>query len=87
MPHSKDFFSQKNNAIKKKRSDLIIKDIRGNVDTRIRKLRERKFDAIMLACAGLKRLKISHSYQIIDPRKNSTCSGSRCYRFSGEELS
>ena len=55
--------------LKKKRSDLIIEDIRGNVDTRIRKLRERKFDAIMLACAGLKRLKISHSYQIIDPRK------------------
>ena len=55
--------------LKKKRSDLIIKDIRGNVDTRIRKLRERKFDAIMLAYAGLKRLKISYPYQIIDPRK------------------
>tara|TARA_B100000963_G_scaffold340954_1_gene340171 strand:+ start:291 stop:1214 length:924 start_codon:yes stop_codon:yes gene_type:complete len=55
--------------LKKKRPDLIIKEIRGNVDTRIRKLRERQFDAILLACAGLKRLKIVNPYQIIDPRK------------------
>jgi hydroxymethylbilane synthase len=31
-------------------------DIRGNVDTRLRKLDEGQFDAIILACAGLKRL-------------------------------
>ena len=38
------------------RPDLIVKDIRGNVDTRIRKLVEGKYDAILLAFAGLHRL-------------------------------
>jgi len=36
--------------------DLVIKDLRGNVDTRIRKLDEREYDAIILASAGLVRL-------------------------------
>jgi len=38
------------------RPDLEIKDLRGNVDTRIRKLKEGQYDAIILAKAGLKRL-------------------------------
>ncbi len=38
------------------RPDLIIKDIRGNVDTRIRKLDQGDYDAIVLAYAGLHRL-------------------------------
>jgi hydroxymethylbilane synthase len=38
------------------RSDLIMVPIRGNVDTRLRKLFEQGFDAIVLAAAGLKRL-------------------------------
>ena len=38
------------------RPDLLMKDIRGNVDTRLRKLDEDQFDAIVLAEAGLKRL-------------------------------
>ena len=38
------------------RPDLLVKDIRGNVDTRIRKLDEGDFDAIVLAFAGLHRL-------------------------------
>lgn len=38
------------------RPDLEILDIRGNVDTRLRKLDEGRFDAIVLACAGLRRL-------------------------------
>jgi hydroxymethylbilane synthase len=36
--------------------DIMIKDLRGNVDTRIRKLNEGEYDAIMLAEAGLTRL-------------------------------
>ena len=38
------------------RPDLVIESIRGNVDTRLRKLDEGQFDAIMLAAAGLRRL-------------------------------
>ena len=38
------------------RPDLEMKDIRGNVDTRLRKLDEGQYDAIVLAEAGLRRL-------------------------------
>ncbi len=38
------------------RSDLQIKDIRGNVDTRLKKLENAGYDAIILAAAGLTRL-------------------------------
>jgi len=38
------------------RHDLDIRDLRGNVDTRLRKLDEDKYDAVILAAAGLKRL-------------------------------
>ena len=37
------------------RPDLRIAPVRGNIDTRIRKLRDGEFDAIVLAMAGLKR--------------------------------
>ena len=42
--------------VKARRPDLHIEDLRGNVDTRIRRLREGHFDAILLAMAGLLRL-------------------------------
>ncbi len=38
------------------RPDLEIRPLRGNVDTRLRKLREEGLDAVVLACAGLDRL-------------------------------
>jgi hydroxymethylbilane synthase len=38
------------------RNDLEMRDIRGNVDTRLRKLREGHYEAIILAQAGLERL-------------------------------
>ena len=38
------------------RQDLVIKDLRGNVDTRIRKMHAGEYDAIILAEAGLTRL-------------------------------
>jgi hydroxymethylbilane synthase len=41
------------------RPDLDIVDLRGNVDTRLRKLDDGEFDAIILACAGLNRLGLS----------------------------
>lgn len=42
--------------VKAARPDLIVEGIRGNVDTRLRKLDEHQFDAIVLASAGLNRL-------------------------------
>ncbi len=38
------------------RPDLELRELRGNVDTRLRRLAEGDFDAIVLACAGLERL-------------------------------
>ena len=40
----------------KKRPDLVVKDLRGNVNTRLRKLKEGQYDAIILAYIGLHRL-------------------------------
>ncbi|BAU26967.1 hydroxymethylbilane synthase [Aneurinibacillus soli] len=42
--------------LKAQRPDLVIKPIRGNIDTRIRKLKEEDFSAIILAAAGLERM-------------------------------
>ena len=43
------------------REDVVIKDMRGNVPTRINKLRTKEYDAIVVAKAGLNRLKIDLS--------------------------
>jgi hydroxymethylbilane synthase len=45
-----------------KRPDLKLIDLRGNVPTRLRKLAENKWDAIVLAHAGLERLGLSASH-------------------------
>ena len=42
------------------RPDLRIEPLRGNLDTRLRKLDEGQYDAIVLAAAGLKRLSLEH---------------------------
>jgi hydroxymethylbilane synthase len=42
--------------LKVARPDLVIHALRGNVDTRVRKLEEGEYDAIILAAAGLTRL-------------------------------
>lgn len=42
--------------LKALRGDVIVNDLRGNVDTRIRKLDEGQYDAVILATAGLVRL-------------------------------
>ena len=49
------------------RPDLTIKDLRGNVDTRIRKLKEGEFDAIILASAGINRLELLDSVEHVYP--------------------
>ena len=50
------------------RPDLVVESIRGNVDTRLRKLDEGQYDAILLACAGLRRLGWADRIcQVMDP--------------------
>ena len=46
--------------LKMMRSDLKFKLIRGNIDSRIKKIYEKKYDAIILAKAGLKCLKMTN---------------------------
>ena len=50
------------------RPDLQIVDLRGNVNTRLRKLEEENFDGIILACAGLKRLGFGERIRQVLPR-------------------
>lgn len=50
------------------RPDLTIEDLRGNLDTRLRKLDEGQYDAIILAAAGLNRLGMSERItSLFDP--------------------
>ena len=50
------------------REDLDVSDLRGNVDTRLRKLAEGQYDAIILACAGLQRLGLGeHITETLQP--------------------
>ena len=53
------------------RPDLTIRDLRGNVDTRLRKLDEGLYDAVILAAAGLERL--GHGDRIKDVIPSSVC--------------
>jgi hydroxymethylbilane synthase len=49
------------------RSDLRIEDIRGNIDTRLRKVEEGQYDAVVLAAAGLARLGwLDRASEIVD---------------------
>lgn len=54
------------------RNDIELKDLRGNVPTRINKLREGQYDAIVLAAAGVERLELDISdlhVEKIDPKE------------------
>ncbi len=49
------------------RGDLAYVEIRGNIDTRLRKLRDGEYDAIVLAAAGLRRLSLRATHTIPFP--------------------
>ena len=51
------------------RPDLRIEDLRGKVNTRLRKLEEEHFDAVILAVAGLKRLGFGERITDVLPRE------------------
>ncbi len=50
--------------LRRSRPGLEVRDVRGNVDTRLRKMEEGAFDAVVLAGAGLARLGISPSHAV-----------------------
>ncbi len=49
-----------------KRDDLIVKDLRGNVNTRLRKLADGEYDAIILAYIGLARLNLLDTIPFVE---------------------
>jgi hydroxymethylbilane synthase len=49
---------RRNEQLRTLRPDLEVLDLRGNVPTRVKRLQEGRYDAIVLACAGLERLKL-----------------------------
>lgn len=49
------------------RPDLKIKELRGNIDTRLRKLKEGQYDGIFMAEAGLQRMKWELEGERLDP--------------------
>lgn len=50
------------------RGDLVVRPVRGNVDTRLRKLDAGEFDCLVLAGAGLERLGLAHRIsQVLRP--------------------
>ena len=51
--------------LKKINKEIKIEDIRGNIDTRIKKLEEKKFDAIILAAAGVKSLNLEKKISLV----------------------
>jgi len=62
--------------LKASRPDLDIRDLRGNVNTRLRKLDEGQYDAIILAAAGLIRLEMSERIaQFIEPEEMLPANG------------
>jgi len=58
------------------RPDLDVQPLRGNLDTRLRKLDEGEFDAIVLAAAGLKRLGLAQRIRAhFEPDQMLPCAG------------
>jgi hydroxymethylbilane synthase len=50
------------------RADLVLADLRGNVDTRLRKARSGEYDAVVLALAGLTRLgRAAEASEVLEP--------------------
>jgi len=55
--------------LRRGRPDLQVKSLRGNLHTRLRKLKTDDYDAIILAEAGVQRMGIDLEYSVLDPEK------------------
>ena len=51
---------RRTNYIKNYRPDIKILSIRGNIDTRLKKVKDKKLNSIIIAKAGLNRIKFKH---------------------------
>ena len=54
-------------AIKMLRPDIVLKDLRGNINTRIAKLNAGEYDAIILAATGIQKLQIEDEVKYFTP--------------------
>jgi len=54
-------------AIMMLRPDIVLKDLRGNINTRIAKLNAGEYDAIILAATGIQKLKIENEVKFFTP--------------------
>ena len=61
--------------VMRKRSDITVKPIRGNIETRIRKISEGNYDAIVLAQAGISRLGLDVEYSPLSTEEFSPSPG------------
>lgn len=65
MPESGAVFTVGTGSLRRRRNftalypNAVFRDIRGNVDTRLRRLADGEYDGIVLCCAGIKRLGLS----------------------------
>jgi hydroxymethylbilane synthase len=67
------------------RPDLDVRDLRGNVDTRLRRLADGDFDAIVLAQAGLDRLGRGDEGNPLDPAAFVPAAGQGCLALQGRD--
>jgi hydroxymethylbilane synthase len=51
------------------RPDLVVKDLRGNVPTRLGKMKDGAYDGIVIARAGIERLNIDCTMYVLDPEQ------------------
>ncbi len=54
--------------ISRQRSDLVVKPVRGNIETRINKVLDGKFDGVVLAHAGISRLGLDVKFSILSTK-------------------
>lgn len=62
---------RRESQLRARRPDLVVQPVRGNVQTRLRKLDEGEYDAIILACAGLRRLGLGDRIRSAIPAEDS----------------
>lgn len=55
--------------LKRARPDLVVTSLRGNLGTRLKKLEEGNYDAIILAEAGIQRMEYDVNYSVLDQEK------------------